>query len=130
MKRFTRDEILGYAKRRVQNAQQQRFILPVFSILILVALGLLIKMLHEKSDALQTTLIADGKFLAGFAFAIMFILFAAVGGFGLAYLLSRFKGIEYQAFKRLIELEDKETGQQNAADILGKGRAPCQDAER
>ncbi len=109
MKTFTRSEILGYAKRQVANAEQQRYVLPVFGILMLVALGLLIKMLHDKSEALQSTLIADEKFLAGVAFAILFVMSAGVAGLGIAQLFGRLKGIEHQTFKRLIELEEKES---------------------
>ena len=121
MKIFTPDEILAYAKRQVANAEQQRYILPVFGILMIVALGLLISMLHDKSEALQTTLIADENFLAGVAFAILFVMFAGVAGLGVAQLFSRLKGIEHQTFKRLIELE--ETKSDNTSELTSEGRA-------
>lgn len=120
MKTFSRNDILEYARRQVALAEQQRFMIPVFGIMILVALGLLIKMLHDKSETLQTTLIADEKFLAGVGFAILFIIFAATGGLGIAHLLSRLKGIEHQAMKRLIELEEKESENQQIHPIAGK----------
>ena len=112
MKTFTQNEILAYAKRQVANAEKQRYVLPVFGSLMLVALGFLIKMLHDKSEALQTTLVADEKFLAGVAFAILFVMFSGLAGLGVAQLLSRLKGIEHQTFKRLIELEKKESENQ------------------
>ncbi len=124
MRIFSPNEILAYAKRQVANAEKQRYMLPVFGILMIVALGLLISMLHDKSEALQTTLIADEKFLAGVAFAILFVIIAGIAGLGVAHLFSRLKGIEHQTFKRLIELEEKKS-ENNISELASEG---CADA--
>lgn len=111
MKEYRREEILDYARCKVSNVQNRRILLPVMGVLIVAGLIVLIKMMKDKADTLQTTLIADEKFLAGVGFAFIFVLLAAAGGFGIAQALQAGKGVEHQALKRLIELEEKETGQ-------------------
>lgn len=105
MKTYSHDEIRAYAKRMVRSAEQRRIFVPIFGLMMLVALGCLIWMVKEKAEALQATLIADPRFLAGTAFGILFMLIAVIGAFGTLKLLGTSRGIEYQALKRLVELE-------------------------
>ena len=111
MKAYRPEEILEYAKRKVSVQRNQPLLLPAIGVLIVAGLVILIKMMKDKADMLQSTLVADEGFLAGVAFAILFMIFAAIGGFGIAQALQSGKGIEHQALKRLIELEKKQIGQ-------------------
>lgn len=109
MKRFRPDEILSYAKRRVQHAEQQRFVTPIVGLLILAIPIWAVYALKEKSDALQVFLPLDEHFLLGVAFGVMFIMLCLTGGMAVTSILRRLKGIEHQALQRLIELEEEKT---------------------
>ena len=107
MRRFNPDEILSYAKRQVQHAEQQRFVTPIIGLLILAIPLWTVYALKEKSDTLQVFLPLDEHFLLGVAFGVMFIMLCLIGGMAVTSILRRLKGIEHQALKRLIDLEEK-----------------------
>ena len=110
MKEYTPDEILRYAKR-VVNRPKNRLAAVICGGLLLTLNIMLIWMLYDKSQAMQTTLILDLKFLAGVAFGLMFTMFAALSGISLVIGFGVKLGVNYHALKRLIELEEKESGQ-------------------
>ncbi len=120
MRRFSPNEILSYAKRRVQHAEQQRFVTPIVGLLILAIPVWAVYALKEKSDALQVFLPLDEHFLLGVAFGVMFIMLCLIGGIAATSILRRLKGIEHQALKRLIELEEKDAENQAAHDTARK----------
>jgi hypothetical protein len=112
MKRFSPAEILAYAKRQVAHAEQQRFVTPIMGLLILAIPIWTVYALKEKSHALGAFLLLDEHFLLGVAFGVMFIMLCLIGGMAVTSILRRLKGIEYQALKRLIELEKEKTENQ------------------
>ena len=126
MKRFSPNEILSYAKRQVQHAEQQRFVTPIVGLLILSIPVWTVYALKENSDALQVYLPLDEHFLLGVAFGVMFIMLCLVGGMAVTSILRRLKGIEHQALKRLIELEEKDAenqaAQATAPNVADPGR--------
>ncbi len=122
MKTFSPDEILSYARRQVAHAEQQRFVKPVMGLLILAIPVWLAYTLKEKSEALGTFLPLDEHFLLGVAFGVMFIILTLIGGMCVVGILNRLKGIEYQALKRLIELEENQT-ENNTSELTSGGRA-------
>ncbi len=105
---FTPEEILAYAKRQVAQAEQQRFVTPVMGLLILAIPVWAVYAFKEKSDALQVFLPLDEHFLLGVAFGVMFIMLCLIGGMAVTSILRRLKGIDHQALKRLIDLEERE----------------------
>jgi hypothetical protein len=105
MKSYSHDEIRAYAKRVVRSAEQRRLFVPIFGLMMLAALGCVIWMVKEKAEALQATLVGDPHFLAGVACGILFMLIGVIGAFGTLKMLGLNRGIEYQALKRLVELE-------------------------
>lgn len=107
MRIFSPDEILSYARRQVQNAEQQRFITPIMGLLILGIPAWTVYALKETSEELHVFVPVDEHFLHGVAFGVMFIILSLIGGMAVTSIFRRLKGIEYQALKRLIELEDK-----------------------
>ena len=109
MKTFTPSEILGYAKRQVAHTEQQRFVTPVIGILFLSMPIWMIYALKGPSDRLGTFLPLDEHFLLGVVFGVMFISMSLTGGMCIVGFLRKLKGIEHQALKRLIELEDQGT---------------------
>ena len=106
MKIFSPDEILSCAKRQVEHSEKQRFVKPIIGLLALAIPVQMAHMLHEQSEALQVFLPMDEHFLLGVAFGVMFIVMSLIGGMGVAAILRKLKGIEYQVLKRLIELEE------------------------
>jgi hypothetical protein len=113
MKTFTPEEILAHARRQVAHADRQRFVKPVMGLLILSIPVWMAYTLKEKSEALGTFLPLDEHFLLGLAFGVMFMMMSLVGGMCVVGILTKLKGLEYQALKRLIELEKKGTRTEN-----------------
>lgn len=114
MKRFSPAEILAYAKRQVAHAEQQRFVTPILGLLILAIPVWTVYALKAKSDTVGVFLPLDEHFLLGVAFGVMFIMLCLIGGMVVTSTLRRLKGIEFQALKRLIELEEKKTENQSS----------------
>ena len=109
MKTFSPAEILAYAKRQVAHAEQQRFVIPIMGLLILSMPVWMVYALKDKSDTLGVFLPLDEHFLLGVAFGVMFIMMSLLGGMCVVGILRKLKGIEHQALKRLIELEEQGT---------------------
>jgi hypothetical protein len=106
MRHFTPDEILAYARARVRNAEQRRCSLGTAGSAIIVSIGILVWMIHQRVEAEEPAFLAGPHFLAGVAFGILFVVFAAIGATYLVSALRLDRGLHHQTLKRLIELEE------------------------
>lgn len=113
MKNYTRDEILAYAKRQVEHNEQQSCLTLFFSALILLALGYFICELRHRVETLPIPPLEDWRFLAGVGVGVFFIMLALAAACGVINGSRRTGGIGHQALKRLIELEERQVGQQS-----------------
>jgi len=122
MKTFSPSEILEYAKRQVAHTEQQRFVTPIIGLLILAIPVWMVYVLKDLSDRQGAFLPLDEHFLLGVTFGGMFIMLSLIGGMCVVGILRRLKGIEHQVLKRLIELEEQGT-ENNQVDASSDSRA-------
>jgi len=103
MKTYSPEEILKYVKRQIAFAEQQKFVYPIVILITTAAVIALIFIMRDLLISLTTE--ADKTFATGFVIGTLFVLMILMAASGFTKLLRRLKGIEYQAYKRLVELE-------------------------
>jgi hypothetical protein len=107
----TDEEILNYAERRVRSARAERGVLAIMGTLMLAGFGALLWLLYDRAAELGESLPAlasDPRFLAGFAFGILVMVWLLIAGFGTAKLFRLNRGIELEAYELLLKLSGRQ----------------------
>jgi len=110
--KYTEDEILTYARKRIRNIDQQkgkRLILGFMGTSVIGIFIYLVQIIQEKSKKVGTDLLMDEKFILGIAMGIMIFIFLGVAAFAFVQMFTSLYGRENEVYRLLVRLKDEKS---------------------
>ena len=99
--------VFQYAERRLKTSESPKGLLVITGGLLLAGAGCLIWLLYAESQETGVNLIANGYFLAGIAYAVLFMLATGAGAVGIVRGFSPFRRMDRKVYELLLRLRDK-----------------------
>lgn len=106
--KYSDDQILAYAERRVRAAQRDRLVVPITGGMLLVVAGCMIWLLLEKSYSLNDNLMMNSHFLMGLMYGMLLMMTIGIGTLMFVKLFRLDRGIERKAYELLVRLGGKQ----------------------